>query len=256
MHAFIVLTTLIRTRTTICITYTSILVKHVLRYSSHQNRVWSWVWSCIIAGMYFNFHNNSSNKSDGGRANARAIMIYVYLLSWSHSFVLVLRYVPHSTRQTWTVVRYDHLAVLRRILLRFRWLGRPGARALLLSPTAFPRGPVPMTGCQVRPRNSRTKFLHAAKHRAYTQVQWARRAALCGHSARPSEVEGRREPRVWQGWSGVYCGRGRICCEPHGLASFRHHDGFPSQGKRRSYRGDHNILPLIGCNIYEGILLT
>ena len=78
---------------------------------------------------------------------------------------------------------------LRRILLRFRWFGRPGTLVLLPSPTAFPRGPVPMFGCQIRPRNSRAKFLRATKNSA----------ALCGHGSRPSEVKGRRELRVGQG---------------------------------------------------------
>ena len=50
----------------------------------------------------------------------------------------------------------------------------------------FPRGPVPMAGCQKGPHNSRTKFFRAAKHRA----------APCGHGTRPSEAKGRRELRV------------------------------------------------------------
>ena len=40
-----------------------------------------------------------SIKREGGRER----MKYVYLLLWSHSFVLVLRHVPQSARQTWTV---------------------------------------------------------------------------------------------------------------------------------------------------------
>ena len=67
MHASVGLITLIRTRTinTICIMYTSILVKHVL-YSSLTSKQ-----SVIM--------DHSSNKSDGLRANERAIMKDVYL---------------------------------------------------------------------------------------------------------------------------------------------------------------------------------